>query len=234
MKQPNLYVAIDVESRQEAESRAKSINDVNGDFGYKLNLDLITCEGVGIVTDFLDMFGRPIFADMKMWNGRRTMAQTAVNLARAGATLTNMYLHAGKDAAHTVLNAVADSGFSMQVYGVGVLTHYTDQDCRGLYGKSLRDTVWSFWQNTLQWGMPGYIMPGTLLGEIPSDPRACKLVPAIRPEWFEDKKANNQEQTVTPAYACAHGASTLVCGSPIFRSADPSEALHRILEEIGV
>lgn len=231
MNQPKLYVAIDTPNAIEACERADRVNHVRGDFGYKLNLDLILRQGIAIVDRFRRLYGRPIFADIKAWNGGRTMAEIAVALGQEGAALTNLYVQAGEKLIGKVVEAVAKDGHRIDVYGVGVLTHYTDRDCRGLYNASLPDMVEFFAEGARTYGLDGYIQAGTLL-DVTSGLGLPRLVPAARPAWFEETKANDQEQTVTPTEALRGGARIVVCGSPIFKSPNHAEALRRILAEI--
>jgi orotidine-5'-phosphate decarboxylase len=79
-------------------------------------------------------------------------------------------------------------------------------------------------------GAQGIIVPGTQLDMV-KDLEVPKLCPAIRPTWYEDKKANDQEQPVTPEEAAKGGARYLVVGSPVTKSENPVQALERILQE---
>lgn len=229
-KQPPLYLALDAHTIEGCHAMAALVREVDGDFGFKLNQDLLMQYGAGkMVREFAETYGRPVFADVKMWNGGRTMESTIANLAEAGAAITNVYAHAGKKALERALKSVA--GTNLQVFGLGILTHYTEEYCQAVYRSSLPGMVRQFAEMCLEAGLPGYILPGTCLEEV-SDLPLLKLVPAVRPDWFEDKQTNDQEQTVAPFSAFLGGATTVVCGSPVFKSADPADALRRILAEI--
>jgi orotidine 5'-phosphate decarboxylase subfamily 1 len=231
VNQPRLYVALDTPSVSKAKEKAWQVNDVEGDFGFKLNLDLLLINGIGVVEEFKEGFGRLIFTDTKTWNGGRTMAELAVELARAGSSLVNIYAHAGVKFMSRVMKAVRESAQDVDVYALGVLTHYTDADCQRLYRRSLSETVRFFADEAAAAKVNGYIQPGTCL-DVTSGMDIAKLVPAVRPNWYEDTKANSQEQTVTPEQAFGDGADIIVCGSPIFKSPDPAEALARLLQAV--
>lgn len=232
MSQPRLYLALDTPDKQRALELAASVQEVPGDYGFKLNLDLLLMEGIRVVDEFRERYGRPIFTDTKTWNGGRTMGEIALNLGRAGSSLVNIYTHCGEKFMRRVMSEVRESGVEVDVYGLGVLTHYTDEDCLRLYGRSLAESVAFFAEQAEKAGLSGIIQPGTALEES-KHLHLPKLVPAVRPLWYGDRKANAQEQTVTPAQAFAGGASTVVCGSPVFKSAEPAEALSRLLKEIS-
>lgn len=225
-----LYVALDDATVQGCYEKASQVCDVSGDFGFKLNQDVLLEEGVAdLVHKFTSRYRRPVFADIKMWNGGRTMEATIANLVRAGAAITNVYAHAGVKAIQRALKGA--EGSEMKVFGLGILTHYTEDYCQTIYRRSLKEMVRIFGEISAEADLPGYILPGTCLDQV-ADLPFVKLVPAVRPTWFEDTRVNNQEQTVTPAEAFRGGAHIVVCGSPIFKSPDPRVALERILEEI--
>lgn len=225
-----LYAGLDVHTREDAHTRALLLHKITRNLGLKINQDMLVGFGAKVVHEFQKAHQRPIFADLKMWNGGRTMDSTIGHLAEAGASLTNIYCHAGVKALTRAKKAV--EGSQLKIYGLGVLTHYTDADCQRLYGKSLLDAVRHFCQIAVEANLDGYIIPGTCLDDV-ADIQIDKLVPAVRPEWFEDKSSNEQEQTVEPGYAVAHGATKVVCASPIFKSSDPAEAARRIISEIN-
>jgi orotidine 5'-phosphate decarboxylase subfamily 1 len=228
--QPRLYVALDSSDLRKIKEKARMINDIQGDFGYKINLDAIVLNGgVMVISAIRELFGRQVFADLKMWNGGRTMSELAVGVAEAGASLTNVYAHTGVEFMRRVQAAIREAGHEMDVFGLGVLTHYTDSDCQLLYRRNLSDSVRHFAEEVALAGLDGYIQPGTCLDRT-SAMTFKKLVPAIRPDWFEDTRANSQEQTVTPEAAFGNGADIIVAGSPIFKSPNPAESLYWLLQ----
>lgn len=226
-----LFLALDDTDIGLCHIKATSVCDAPKTFGFKLNMDVLIKHGVGVIGDFKKRYGRPIFADIKMWNGGRTMESAIKTLAEAGADMTNLYLHAGDKLIRCALRGT--EGSNLQVFGVGVLTHYTDADCLALYDRPLREMVKMFGQIAADVGMHGYILAGTCLDAV-DGLELTKLVPAVRPVRFENTKANDQEQTVTPTEAFNRGAQIVVCGSPVFKSADPVVALRELLEEISV
>jgi orotidine 5'-phosphate decarboxylase subfamily 1 len=231
--QPKLYLALDTSDPRKAWKMAESVSDVEGDYGFKLNLDeLLLNDAVAQVARFKAGFGRQIFTDTKTWNGGRTMAAVAVGLGEAGSSLVNIYAQSGAKFMRRVMDAVKSSEADIDVYALGVLTHYTEADCQRLYRRTLSATVRLFARDAAEAGVDGYIQPGTMLHRT-KWLSIKRLVPAVRPLWYGDTKANEQEQTVTPEEAFDGGADIVVCGSPVFKSPDPAEALHRLLAAIG-
>jgi orotidine-5'-phosphate decarboxylase len=233
LTQPGIYLALDAPDRLGVFELARRVASVDGDFGFKLNLDVLLLEGgVDLVRAFDAEFGRPIFTDVKMWNGSRTMVEVAVGLARAGPALVNVYAQGGQTFLTRVRDAVGERAPNTDVYGLGVLTHYTDEDCRQLYGVSLTDAVVMFAERAAEAGLPGYIQPGPLLDATAHLPLA-RLVPGVRPQRFEDRRGVYQAQTITPEQARLGHADTIVVGSGIFATPEPGQALQDLLGSFG-
>jgi len=175
--------------------------------------------------------GKPIFADLKLWNGRRTMASIVTELAQQGVAYTNVYAEAGESFVRGVVEAT--EGTDTRVLGLTVLTHYDDKYCQETYGLSLKDAVQKFAVQAHDAGCHGIILPGTTLDAV-SDLRMEKLVPAVRPTWFMGTGANYQQQEILVGDAVRAGADLLVCSSPIRKSDNPQEALDKVLDEMIV
>jgi len=225
---PKLFVVIDDSDEEGALKKWEKIEEVEGDFGLKLNLDLVLKDPT-ISSRFKEKSGKKIFADMKTWNGKRTMAVIMQMLADNGADMTNVYAHAG-DMLEKAIKIANDNDIT--VLGVTVLTHYTDAYCRRLYDKSIGEAVRVLAEMALENGCHGIILPGTTLSNV-ADIKCIKFNPATRPNWSNDLKANFQKQIMDHSEALASGADIVSCGSPIFKSPDPAAALRRILSEIN-
>lgn len=232
-----VYVALDYDSQQKnIEFATRLAESVDSDrFGFKINLDSVadfssTALNPYSIVKLVMGLGRSVFVDMKMWNGGRTMRNIAEGCAALDVDLINMYPHAGMKFMEGTVRVL--EGTNTKLFGLTVLTHYTDEDTRKLYGKSLSGTVRMFAEMGRDYGAHGIVVPGTQL-DVVEDLDFLKLCPGVRPEWFEDKKANAQEQIVTPTDGVRGGANFLVVGSPIRKSSNPSRALEKIIEEIS-
>lgn len=228
MDLPKLFVAIDDSDESGAWEKWEKIKKVEGNFGVKINLDLVLKDPT-IISRFKEKSGRKIFPDMKTWNGKRTMAVIMQMLADNGADMTNVYAHAAGMLEKAIVIA---NDNNIIVLGVTVLTHYTKEYCCRLYNKSMGETVKVLAEMALENGCHGIILPGTTLCNV-ANLKCIKFTPATRPNWFDDPKANFQEQIMDHRYALESGANIISCGSPIFKSPDPAAALQRILAEIA-
>lgn len=226
MAEQLLYVALDHNDRDANLKLAHQLAPKQGNFGFKINQDHYSL-WQGYVEEIATL-NKPFFVDTKINNGSRTMTNIVKDIAKRGADLTNVWAFAER---LIVPLAKTLEGSKTRLLGVTITTHFTEKYCQRIFRKSLPETVRLLSEIALENGCHGIIVPGTTLNAV-ADLQCLKLVPAVRPSWFEDTKANDQEQTVTPTEAIQSGANLLVCGSPIHKSSKPTEALLRILEEI--
>lgn len=232
-----IYAALDYDSQKENLAYAGNlVQGVDSDkYGFKINLDSVAHFSSSAANPYSHVkqvmsLGKPVFVDLKMWNGGRTMENVAKGCADLGVSIINMYAHAGRKFVERVKRSL--EGSNTKLFTLTVLTHYTDSDAQEIYGCSLSEAVQRLAKIGIEGGADGLILPGNQLEYFRSSPLE-KLCPAIRPLWFEDTKANDQEQTITPYEAVSGGADIIVVGSPIRRSKSPSEALIKIIEEIA-
>jgi orotidine-5'-phosphate decarboxylase len=233
---PFVYVAVDYTDQNKTLSAARELSACDSDqYGFKTNLDCVANFGetadppYKFIKKMMEL-GRPVFVDMKMWNGNRTMGAVAKGCADLGAKIVNMYAQAGVKFIGKVSKKL--EGSETQLFTVGLGTHYTEADAQRLYGKSFAEVTLMLSEWSVEGGAHGLIIPGTQL-ETVSHLDVLKICPGIRPEWYEDQKANDQEQIVTPALAVQGGANGVVIGSPITKSENKVEALEKILTEMN-
>ena len=234
MSKPFLFVGLDYEDLNEAASFAEELTQVDRtDFGFKLNLDFILNTALlGDRQPFERVLklGRPIFADLKMWNGKRTMVSIVEGLIKAGVDYFNVYSLADTPFLKAVVEAT--NGTKTKVLGVTVLTHYNEEYCQRMRGCSLREAVRKDAEVVYSAGCHGVILPGTTL-DLVSDLYTEKLVPSARPSWYGKTGDNYQEQETFVRDAIAGGANLLVCSSPIKKSNNRKEALIKTLDEMA-
>lgn len=94
-------------------------------FGIKFNLDaMLNPEtGLGVLIAKLKHFRLPLFADLKMWNGSRTMESVVKTFVRLGVDFINVWAMADKE---LVKAAKATEGSKTKILGLTVLGHYDD------------------------------------------------------------------------------------------------------------
>ena len=224
----SLFVALDYPDFQHAYNMVRILDGIEGDFGYKLNLDFIVTNTNFRVQDLETT--RPVFADMKMWNGVRTMTETCRNLQQRGFEFTNIHSLCGLEMMSELSSSLKDS--SIRIFGITILTHYDDEYCVNCFGKSMEIEVCHLLQDINLSGLFGAILPGQFLKEAKRFLRSGKtLVPAARPSNYAEKR-KDQLQTISIQEATRDGADYLVCGSPITKSENPRVSLETILTEV--
>lgn len=229
MKNPLLFVALDdlLEKKSETVKVVREMEPEQGNFGYKINLDCIIFHGTHTAIHNQISTNRPIFADTKTWNGKRTMTDIAKMLVDAGVDYFNAWVQADDQLAGAVK---ATEGSKTKILGVTVLTHYSDEWCRMYFCRSLEEVVVFLTKRARDLGLHGVILPGTCLPAVKDSDR-IKTVPGIRMEDFRDDR---HKQEVTPEFAAQNGADIVVCGSPIMKVPDKVSALRQVLSRLAI
>lgn len=228
---PFLFIALDGLASEEEKTLAiaEQLSSVKENFGFKLNLDYLFSPTKSLTEAISDIqeFGRPIFVDIKMWNGTRTMKSVIQNIIDLEIEYINVYALAG----NLLPKAIEiTKGTKTKVFGVTVLTHFDNGYCLENFRRTLPEAVRYFSKVAVEYGCHGIILPGTMLNVV-SDINTIKVVPGVRPEWYKDDR---HEEEVAPREAIENGADILVVGSPIMKSAAPASALEKILSEMRI
>lgn len=234
MKKPFLFVGLDYTKPHQVVEFAEELAEVDSDrFGFKLNLDFFINSALQGDTKSLDRISqlkKPIFADFKMWNGRRTMASITEAVGIKCIDYFNVYALSGLNFLSKVVDEANKKG--TKVLGVTVLTHYDENYCQRMRGCSFEEAVRKDAEVAYSSGCHGIILPGTMLHTV-SEMQIDKLVPAVRPDWYGKTGENHQKQEIFVREAIEKGANFLVCSSPIRKSEDKKEALIKTLEEMN-
>ena len=225
-----LFVAldglVDKESATLAIAEKVSLSSHRSEFGFKVNLDYLLKRGIGPAVKEVKRFNRPIFTDLKMWNGTQTMKSVIRQLVDEGVDYLNVWTQADSQLPKAI---APTSGTDTKVLGLTVLTHYDDVYCQKHFRRSLGETVRYLTEVAREVGCHGIILPGTMLDEV-LNIQITKVVPGIRPDaGVEDDR---HSQVVTPTMAKEKGAAIVVCGGPIMKAENPVEALKSILSEL--
>ncbi len=217
-----LFLAVDDLSQHEQATHnlLRELADTDLDFDIKVNLDYALKKALSSLAS-LKVYGRNLFADLKMWNGKRTMAETVDQLADLGIGYVNVYALADSE----IGAAVEASRGRVKVLGITVLSHYDDAYCLRHFRRPLADAVQHLTLTAIAEGCDGVILPGTTLNAV-RHISTIKIATGVRPKWYKDTR---HRQEVTPAQAKAGGADWVVCGSPITESDDPAWSLQRTL-----
>jgi len=235
MAKPFVWIALDGIETDKLDI-IRALNAVEGNFGYKINLDFVLTHGIEDALRSLDARKR-VFVDLKMWNGNRTMSSVFRMCADIGVSAVNAYAFAGggdsREAGYELKKAIDDfrswRPFSpLQIYGVTILSHYGEEYTFRMHGGALVDMIASLTEESVRAGVNGVIMPGSFARDLVQY-RIRKVLTGYRPNWYHDER---HSESFEPDDIRGLSAVEIVCGSPIMNSKDPPAALQRVLDEL--
>jgi orotidine-5'-phosphate decarboxylase len=225
-----IYVAIDCDNTRDILDHTRTLSRAKGSYGFKLNLDtLLNLDASSITTvklvQRLKSLDKPIFLDIKMSNGDRTMMNVVKNCIDMQIDIINVYPNIGRTFLTNLVKMTR--GTKTKIFVLTVLTHYDDAHCQEFYRRDLKEVVRHFALIASECKADGIILPPTCLNSV-TDIDIIKMCPGIREE--QDDHSNNQIQSTTASEAFANGAHYLVIGSPITKSDNMAAALDKFTE----
>ena len=226
-----LIVALDVQTREEAVAKVKTIGDSVG--FYKIGLELFTAEGPDVVRAVKDL-GKKVFLDLKFHDIPRTVERAVGSAGRLGVDLLTIHSVGGK----AMIRAAADAANAFgangpKVLAVTVLTSLDQTDLAdvGIAGRTPAEQVAAMARFATANGAHGLVCSPKEVGALSATlPKGTLFVtPGVRPAGAA---VGDQKRVATPADAVRDGATHLVVGRPILAAADPAAAARAILAEI--
>ncbi len=224
--QSPLIVALDVETVADARALVSAIGDA-GSF-YKVGLELYAVAGMDFVRE-LKAQGKRVFLDLKLYDIGETVKRTVAQVARVGVDLFTVHASRG-----VMRAAVAGKGDAdLQLLAVTVLTSVDDADLRDDgYSMNVRDLVELRVKNAVADGVNGIVCSPLEVARVReiTGPSGVLVIPGVR---SAEAATGDQKRVATPKEALANGASYLVIGRQVTRSADPRAEIQKIHQEIG-
>jgi orotidine-5'-phosphate decarboxylase len=210
-----LIVALDVDTRREAESIVNAL-DGTADF-FKIGYQLFYGgDGLALGKELLAA-GKRVFFDLKLLDIDNTVERGVAAIARTGATMPAVKGAAGSD---------------LTILGVSVLTSMDDNDVAEAGFTYDTAGLVSLRAGQAKAAGVGGLVCSPLEAEMVREivgPQMALVTPGIRPAG---STANDQKRVLGPAEAIAAGASHLVVGRPITAAADPAAAACQVLGEM--
>ncbi len=228
-----LIVALDVETREQAETLVGELRDCVGFF--KVGLELFCRYGPPVVSMIREQ-GARLFLDLKFHDIPRTAAQAARAAVRMGAAMFTVHVAGGREMLRSVVEAVraeAGAGEAPRVLGVTVLTSLgTEQlkDDLGLFRSPLEQVL--FWAELAKsCGLSGVVASAREAAAIRSrcGPDFLIVTPGIRPAG---SGGDDQKRVGSPGEALRAGADYLVVGRPILQAPEPRRAALALIREM--
>ena len=221
-----LIVALDVDTRREAESIVNAL-DGTADF-FKIGYQLFYGgDGLALGRELLAA-GKRVFFDLKLLDIDNTVERGVAAIARTGATM--LTVHAYPQCMRAAVKGAAGSGLS--ILGVSVLTSMDDNDVAEAGFTYDTAGLVSLRAGQAKAAGVGGLVCSPLEAEMVREivgPQMAIVTPGIRPAG---SAVGDQKRVMGPADAIAAGASHLVVGRPITAAADPAAAARQVLSEM--
>lgn len=222
-----IIVALDVATKKKALELVKELH--NQISFFKIGLQLYTAEGPEIVRAVLSS-GARVWLDLKLHDIPNTVARAVESANILGVHMLTIHLSGGSEMIRAASAARANN---MLLLGVTVLTSATEQTLHeiGVAGK-VDDQVLRLARLGVEAGIDGVVASPHEIKKLRAEfGNKIKIaVQGIRPIWAEP---GDQKRFMTPRAALEAGADYIGIGRPIIAYPQPSEAVTKILQELG-
>lgn len=227
-----IFVALDVDDRDQAIRLAKDLKGIVG--GFKLGPRLLVKEGQSLIREIASC--GPVFVDNKYYDIPNTMESAVRATFEAGASFCTVHATGGEEAL-TRLGALEQELCETRpflVLAVTILTSFSSETIPSVYAdKEIRQLVLELAQMSYSCGVHGLVCSPYEIEAIDTlIPDSFLVAPGVR--MTDDAVANDdQKRVMTPKEALKLGASALVVGRPIVAAEDPVGAAKRIMQAIS-
>ncbi|MCD6406399.1 orotidine-5'-phosphate decarboxylase [Candidatus Aerophobetes bacterium] len=229
-KKSRLILALDVDTKKEAEKLVMQLKDLVSFF--KVGMRLFFHYGPEIISSIKKMGGK-VFLDSKLHDIPTVVEATAKIIGKMDVDMLTIHTLGGKEMMRRAKEAIKRENPSTKVLGVTVLTSIDQRvlkDDLGIEG-DIKEKVLFLAQKAEEAGLDGVVCSGKEVETLREylDKKFLLVVPGIRP--YSVRK-DEQKRTFTPKEAILKGADYLVIGRPILQASDPVKATKDILREI--
>ena len=227
---PEIILALDVESR----SKARSILKATGEQlkWVKVGLQSYLRDGPDLLSEIAGM-GKQIFLDLKLHDIPNTMSKALESLSSLPINMLTVHATAGPDALNKCSKETKTMMPEVTLLAVTVLTSMDKGNLSAIGVDSpVEEQVIKLATLASESGIGGVVCSPLELEILrPALPPETKLVtPGIRPSGSDH---GDQKRIMTPSQAHRAGADYLVIGRPILAAPEPSDALAKIIGEMG-
>lgn len=226
---PDLILALDLPDSEQA---LQLLTPLAGKLRWvKIGLEMFCRLGPDWVNRVAGL-GYDIFLDLKLHDIPNTVAGAVRSLQNLPIKLLTIHASGGHEMIAAAVQAAQEREQPLDILAVTVLTSLSADNFSeiGWQGSST-EQVLKLARTAVNAGAPGLVCSGqelaTLRKELPSDVKL--IVPGIRPAG---SSLDEQKRVFTPADAISQGASYLVVGRPILKSANPLQTVEQILADI--
>lgn len=230
MSDPKIIVALDYSDAASALALVARLDPAL--CRLKVGKELFTVAGPNLVEQ-LQQRGFEVFLDLKFHDIPNTTAQACKAAAALGVWMVNVHASGGRRMMEAAREALTNFATPPKLIAVTVLTSMAQADLAEIgITATPAEQVARLAALTQASGLDGVVcsaQEAALLRKQAGE-KFCLVTPGIRPA---DAVADDQSRIMTPRAALENGSSYLVIGRPITQAADPLQALHKIVNEIG-
>lgn len=230
-----IVLALDVDTVEQAKELINELKDYVGVF--KVGLQMYTGNGYEIF-NFMKEQNIKFFFDVKLHDIPNTVAKSAENIIRHGASFFNIHTTGGiemmKKAQEAARNTAKELGReNPAILGVTVLTSISEEILQNELKVPYKPNEYALHLalTAKNAGLDGVVAS---VWEARKIKQVCGkdfkvLCPGIRPDW---SSKDDQKRLATPSVAIKEGADYLVIGRAVTNAADRLKAIKMIYEEI--
>ena len=227
---PEIILALDVESRSNASSILKATGEQLK--WVKVGLQSYLRDGPDLLSEIAGM-GKRIFLDLKLHDIPNTMSKALESLSSLPINMLTVHATAGPDALSKCSKEAKTMMPEVTLLAVTVLTSMDKGNLSAIGVDSpVEEQVIKLATLASESGIGGVVCSPLELEILRTAlPPETKLVtPGIRPSGSDH---GDQKRIMTPSQAHRAGADYLVIGRPILAAPEPSDALAKIIGEMG-
>ncbi len=228
-----VVVALDVEDAAHAAELATRIAPWAGTFkigpGHVLT-------GPASLIELIKKLDRKLFVDLKVYDIPETVRRTCRQAARMGVDFITLHAAGGSRMFQAAREAAEECGTKegrMRLLAVTVLTSFDEAQLAREWKmeESVEDRVLFWTEMAVRAGADGIVCSPLELASVRErfGRDLLTVVPGIR---IGAGDSDDQRRTMPAGEAVKRGASMIVVGRPIVRSADPAGAAKALLSEI--
>lgn len=225
-----LILALDVDTKEEAELLARELKDLVRMF--KVGPRLFTRYGPKII-EAIRKQGIGVFYDAKFHDIPSVVAKATEAAVRMGVNMLTVHTLGGLAMMEAAVEALKGKAEDTKIVGVTILTSLDSSTLKEELGvgKDLSQEVVHLAKLAKKAGLDGVVSsPKELVVLRRAFSKDFLLVvPGIRPKGVA---SNEQHRFLTPGEAVRRGADLIVVGRPILAAEDPLESTKNILREI--
>jgi orotidine-5'-phosphate decarboxylase len=223
---PELIVALDVQTRAEAERFVRLLRPAVRFF--KVGPVLFTACGPDAVRIVHDHGGQ-VFLDLKFFDIPRTVEEAVEQAARLGVTMLTVHTLGGVEMMARAVRAAHKAPSPPRLIGVTLPTHMDEAEMQrvGIEGRP-HEAVVRLARVAHRAGLHGVVCAAPEVAAVKEacGPAFLAVVPGIRSQPVRD---DDQARTGDPSSAAGAGADYLVLGRPILQAQDPLGAVRGVL-----